>query len=91
MLDAQLDGDPELELVVISRNPGSGPYYRLQIVASRPSGILSWSYPSCGRPRVEPPRIALGDCSGETGGAAGTADPAYRWYSFGDRGLAPEE
>lgn len=32
---AQLDGDPEIEVVVVSRNEGTGPYYRLQIVASR--------------------------------------------------------
>lgn len=49
--EVQLDDDPELESVVVSRNAGTGPYYRVQIVSSRPFGILIWSYPSCGSPR----------------------------------------
>lgn len=85
----QLDGDPELEFLVISRNDGTGPYYRLQLVASRPAGILTWSYPSCGAPRIEAPRVALGKCPGRAG-AAGTAVPEFRWYRFSDHGLTPE-
>jgi len=49
----QLDDDPELEYVVISRNEGTGPYYKLQILDLRPHGILTWSYDS-----YEPPTIA---------------------------------
>jgi hypothetical protein len=85
----QLDGDPELEFLVVSRNDGTGPYYRLQLVASRPAGILVWSYPSCGAPRIEAPRVALGQCPGGAG-AAGTAVPRYRWYRFTDQGLIPQ-
>ncbi len=87
-MSIQLDEDPELEFVVVSRNPGSGPYYRLQIVASREAGILTYSYPSCGRPKAEGTRIALGQCP--SGGAAGTAVPTFRWYRFTDHGLVEE-
>jgi hypothetical protein len=89
LVSGQFNADPELEYLVISRSAGSGPYYRMQIIASRPFGIFVWSYPSCGAPRIEPPRIALGVCAGEAG-AAGTAIPMYSWYRLTDGGLELE-
>lgn len=85
--EVQLDSDPELELVVVSRQDGSGPYYRLQIVASRPDGIQTWSYASCGQPRLDPPRVGLGACTGDAG-AAGTAAIDLEWYRLTSEGLA---
>lgn len=85
---AQLDGDPALEFLVISRNEGTGPYYRLQIVASRPDGILVWSYASCGKPRIEERRIALGECAAGVGSAE--AVPVFRRYQLTDSGLVRE-
>jgi len=87
-LSAQLDGDPELEFLVISRNQGTGPYYRLQIVASRQDGILVWSYASCGMPRVETGRIALGECAAGLGSAETV--PTFRSYRLTDSGLVAE-
>ena len=57
----QLDDDPEKEYVVISRNSGTGPYYKLQIIDFRPDGILTWSYDSMGGPKIKNGKILLGD------------------------------
>ena len=56
-----MDGDPEKEYIVISRNSGTGPYFKLQIIDFRPDGILTWSYDSMGTPKIENGKILLGD------------------------------
>lgn len=56
----QLDTDPEMEYVIISRNAGTGPYYKLQIIDQVPNGILTWSYDSYGRPRIAGTSVDLG-------------------------------
>lgn len=56
----QLDSDPHLEYVIISRNAGTGPYYKLQIIDQVPNGILTWSYDSYGRPHIAGTSVDLG-------------------------------
>ena len=84
----QLDDDPELEYIVISRNSGTGPYYKLQIIDFLPEGILTWSFDSMGTPRIEDRRILLGDAQEYQG--AGTI-PRYKSYTYTKGGLIPEE
>lgn len=56
----QLDQDAPLEYVIISRNAGSGPYYKLQIIDPQPQGILTWSYDSYERPTFAAQGVELG-------------------------------
>ncbi len=57
----QLDGDPEREYILISRNEGTGAYYKVQVIDFRPNGILTWSADSFGKPRIEQQTIYLGE------------------------------
>jgi hypothetical protein len=82
----QLDIDPEMEYVVVSRGIGSGPYYKLQIIDFRPNGILTWSYDSSGVPRVENGVIQLGSLPRGYQGAA--TKPVYDAFSFSVKGLS---
>ena len=82
----QLDDDPEREYVVISRSPGTGPYYKLQIIDFPPQGILTWSFDSMGHPRIEDRKILLGDAQ-EYRGAATV--PRYKSYTYTMGGLVP--
>ncbi len=82
----QLDDDPEREYVVISRSPGTGPYYKLQIIDFPPQGILTWSFDSMGHPRIEDRKILLGDAQ-EYRGAATV--PRYKSYAYTTGGLVP--
>ncbi len=83
----QLDDDADLEYVVISRNPGSGPYYALQILNVLPDGLASRLYHSDGRPRISGRQIELGKLTNGYQGAA--SQPVYTRYQLGPRGLAP--
>jgi len=76
----QLDEDPELEYVIVSRNEGTGPYYKLQIVDLQPNGILTWSYDSYERPKAVRGTIELGSHP-QAGGS--TTWVAYRLTSHG--------
>lgn len=78
----QLDGDPELEYIVVSRNEGSGPYYRLQIIDFLTDAIAAWSYASFGRPRIEGGVIELG-----RGNPQGAREPVYSGHAFTPAGL----
>ena len=80
----QLDQDPELEFVVISRNSGTGPYYKLQIHDFVKHGVLTWSFDSMGRPKIENRFVWLGDQIPYEG--AGTV-PSYRKYAYSTAGL----
>jgi len=82
----QLDDDPEEEYVVVSRNPGTGSYYKLQIIDFRVNGILTWAYDSRGKPRFDGRRILLG-CSRDDQEA--TITPQYRTYEYSASGLTP--
>ena len=75
-----LDDDEDPEVVVISRGTGTGPYYRLQIVDFRREGILTWSYPSGGMPRLEHQRVFLGTLPLGYQGAA--TRPVYNAYRY---------
>ena len=89
----QLDDDPEREYIVISRSPGTGPYYKLQIIDFPPEGILTWSFDSMGTPRIEDGMILLGDAQQYLGDAQqyeGAATiPRYRVYTYTKGGLVP--
>ena len=80
----QLDDDPEKEYIVISRNRGTGPYYKLQIIDFRPHGILTWSYDSMGTPKVENAKILLGDSQPYIGAFT---MPKYKAYTYTAGGL----
>jgi len=82
----QLDGDSEKEYVVISRNPGTGPYYKLQVIDFHFNGIFTWSYDSFGRPKVENGNIYLGGPQRYQGAADVLK---YTKYNFTTRGLVP--
>ena len=84
----QLDDDPEREYIVISRNSGTGPYYKLQIIDFPREGILTWSFDSMGHPRIEDRKILVGDAQEYQG--AGTI-PRYKSYTYTTGGLIPEE
>ena len=78
----QLDDDPEEEYCLWSRNPGSGPYYRLQIVDFVPGGILTWSYYSFGCPAFDGKDVLLGEGVGFSGN-----DRMYFRYRYSTQGL----
>ena len=84
----QLDSDPDEEVVIVSRNEGTGPYYRLQIVDFRANGILTWSYWSEGRPKVENGQVLLGTLENGYTGAGSTS--TYATYIYNEAGLVPE-
>lgn len=84
----QLDNDPEQEYVVISRNGGTGPYYQLQIIDFRPSGILIWAYESMGVPEILDGKIMLG-MRQEYQGARTV--PIYREYRYKSSQLVSAE
>lgn len=84
----QLDDDPEQEYVVISRNGGTGPYYKLQIIDFRPSGILILAFDSMGVPEILDGKIMLGMQQEYQG--AGTV-PIYREYRFKSSQLVSAE
>ena len=77
----QLDDDPPLEYAIISRNEGTGPYYKLQIVDLRPDGILVWSYDSYERPTLARSEVTLGQPP------VGDAAPVRRRYRLTPLGL----
>ncbi|MDJ0785990.1 MAG: hypothetical protein QNK05_04240 [Myxococcota bacterium] len=83
----QLDADPELEYVVASRGPGTGPWYRLQILDFRPDGIIALSVPSAGPPRFLEGRIQLGSLPQGYLGAG--SEPEYTSFRLTPAGLAP--
>ena len=63
-----------------SRLPGTGPYYRLQIIDFREGGILTWSYWSDGVPKFDDRYISLGKLPNGYQGAASVPDyTAYRY------------
>lgn len=80
----QLDGDEVGEYYVISRNAGTGPHYRFQIIDFRPDGILTWSYYSMGRPKIEGITVFLG-APVKYESAATRLE--YRAYRLGTQGL----
>ena len=82
---AQLDDDPEPEVVVISRGIGTGPYYRLQIVDFHSQGIKTWAYSSDGAPKVADKTISLGRLVDGYQGAGSM--PVYTDYRLTDDGL----
>lgn len=82
---AQLDSDPEPEVVVTSRGLGTGPYYRLQIVDYHSQGIMTWAYSSDGAPKVEDRVISLGKLVDGYQGAGSV--PTYSEYRLIDEGL----
>ena len=82
----QLDDDPEREYIVISRSPGTGPYYKLQIIDFPPEGILTWSFDSMGRPKIEDRKILLGDPQKYQGAAT---IPRYKSFTYTKGGLVP--
>jgi hypothetical protein len=82
----QLDNDPEQEYVVVSRNRGTGPYYRLQIIDFHEDGILTWSYHSGGGPRIEDGVVFLGRLPNGYQGAATKA--VYSRYRLSASGLS---
>ncbi len=82
----QLDDDIEEEYVVISRNVGTGPYYKLQVLDFHSDGIRTWSYDSFGQPKIENKRIYLGK-SRQYRGAGDVPD--YIRYEYTTRGLVP--
>lgn len=84
----QLDDDPEDEYVVISRQSGTGPYYRLQIIDFHENGILTWSYYSEGKPKVEEGKVLLGHMPQGDKGASTVA--VYEQYSYSVSGLERE-
>ncbi len=85
---AQLGNALDETLVIVSRNVGTGPYYRLQILDFRENGISTWSYWSEGQPRIDDKRIFLGKLkSGYTGAGSETE---YRAYAYTESGLVPE-
>ena len=81
-----MDDDPEREYIVISRSPGTGPYYKLQIIDFPPEGILTWSFDSMGRPKIEDRKILLGDPQKYQGAAT---IPRYRSFTYTKGGLVP--
>ncbi len=84
----QLDDDPEREYVVVSRSPGTGPYYRLQIVDLPPHGISTWSYHSGGKPRIEGSQVFLGRL--KNGYESAATQVEYSAYKFTPEGLVLE-
>lgn len=82
---AQLDSDSEPEVVITSRGPGNGSYYRLQIIDFQSNGIMTWAYSSDGVPKVAQNVISLGKLINGYQGAAST--PEYTDYRFTKDGL----
>ena len=76
----QLDSDPEPEITVTSRLPGTGSYYRLQIIDFREDGIQTWSYWSDGVPKFDDRYISLGKLPNGYQGAASVPD--YTNYRY---------
>ena len=81
----QIDNDQEKEYIVISRSPGTGPYYKIQIIDFKPNGILTWSYDSSGIPKIEGKNISLGSLPHGYRGAA--TEYEYHKYLFTEAGL----
>jgi len=81
----QLDDDSESEVTIVSRNEGTGPYYRLQIVDFRPEGILTWSYWSEGVPIIDKKLVFLGALEDGYQGAGSAR--TYMSYRYTDQGL----
>lgn len=82
---ADLDTDPEPEVLVISRGIGTGPYYRLQIIDFRADGISTWSYASSGVPKIEYEVVSLGRFENGYQGAGTT--PEYSNFRLTEDGL----
>ena len=81
----QLDADEEEEYYVISRHSGTGPYNKLQIIDFRPDGILTWSYDSYGKPKIDGRIITLGLAEKYQ------ADVEYTQYKYSVAGLVMTE
>ncbi len=86
----KLYGDGESQYVVVSRNDGTGPYYRIQIIDFRPDGILTWSYESHGKPRIQDNLVCIGRMKGAKYEGAGT-EILYTAFRFTKMGLMPLE
>lgn len=56
----EIDEDEVPEFAILSRNSGSAPYYKLQLIDLQESGIRLWSYDSYGEPKVENGNVLLG-------------------------------
>ncbi|MEK9138565.1 MAG: hypothetical protein AAB393_15690 [Bacteroidota bacterium] len=74
------------QYVIISRNEGTGPLYRLQIIDFLPSGISTWSYWSEGKPEVRSNTVLLGRMKGGRYEGAGT-EYVYSAFTFTENGL----
>lgn len=83
-----LNDQETAQYIIVSRNEGTGPYYRLQIINFQLDGIMTWSYASSGKPRIEGKVIYLGSIKGGQYVGAGT-EIEYRPFWFAREGLVP--